>query len=200
MKPEDIVQRVWRYHLLMFVLHAVGLVVCFALTVWPIYGMLFALTANTDMFWISVGVAAVLLVLGLLSKQESSSYHKSSFCPDVDATSGNPTSASGFMLGRQIHRITGPAYIFSQIVYSTAMRLREAIAHFRSWRLTQDIDPRELGDLMSQLRFDPGQRRYHKASTISTCPKLLARAVALEIVLQQQENGEILVGLNSDYD
>ena len=28
----------------------------------------------------------------------------------------------------------------------------------------------------------------------------VARTVALEIVLQQQEDGEILVGLNSDYD
>jgi len=179
----------------MFILRVVGLVCCFALTAWFVYAPLFQLTANANMFWVSIAAASVLLLLGLLSKKKPHAYDESSFYPDID-----PSTAGGRAAGRDVHGFTFTVYLFSHIIYSTAWQLRKAIAHFGSWRLVQSIDSAELGALMSELRFGPGHRRFHKVSTVSTSPELLAHTVALEIVLQQQEDGEILVGLNSDYD
>jgi len=179
---------------MMFVLRVVGLVCCFVLTAWPIFAVLFAWTANPDMFWIAIAAATVLLLLGLLSKRKPHPYIESSLYPGSDVNTGS------FAMRLQINSITGWVYVFSQIVYSAARQLRKAIAHFSNWRCALGLAPAELGALMSELQFTPGQRRFRRVSTLSTSPELLARAVALKIVFQQQEDGEVLVGLNRDYD
>jgi hypothetical protein len=179
---------------MMFVLRTVALVCCFCLTAGPIFVVLFAWTANPGMFWVAIAAAAVLLLLGLLSGRKPHSYSESSLHPGSDVNTGS------FAMRLRINRITGSVYIFTQIIYSAARQLRKAIAHFGSWRCARGLDPAGLGALMSELRFAPGQRRFRQVSSVSTSPELLARAVALKIVFQQQEDGEILVGLNRDYD
>ena len=195
MDPTQIIRKLRKRHLLMSILRAVAMMSCFGLTLLLIYMVLFILTVGAVAFWIAFSIAGGLFVLGLLSKKKPQSYHQSSLYPDID------TSTAGGALARgAVNDITAPAYAFTQIIYSTAWQLRKALSHFRSWRLVRDVDPQELGELMSELKFASGQRRYHRASAVSTCPRFLARVVELEIVLLQQEDGEILVGLNRDYD
>jgi len=106
--------------------------------------------SDRTLTWVAVGVLLLISVSGYRVWRLRGGfygYHESELYHDLGTTSG-----SGMAMDHLAHRVTGPAYLLSQVFLGGPLLLLRAVAHFRNWIASESGLNERLSQMLANLK------------------------------------------------
>jgi hypothetical protein len=145
---------------------------------------------------LSLLVLILIVALGLIARRSKFEFDPADVFPSLDCS-----SAGGYIARREINRVIGPAYVFSQFVLCTANAIYAAIQHHKK-SIQLNADERHTAShLLDYLASKGLHPRFHPVPESSDYVEEVAiRLLFAEILWCKVEGNSILLGINRKYD
>jgi hypothetical protein len=177
------------------VLNVIGAILSFLL----IYAISFVAIFLINHKYAAIGAIGVVVAFGLIgyfshpkSRDDDGSIID---CPwDID-------TIGAYVANREILKVTGPAYIINEVVMAGSSCLRKIMHSFRMIKLVRGFNESEHGSIVRKLKaFANADNRFNKVTDVSSDFVAIKPLILSEVIWVKKQNGQVLIGLNRDYD